>query len=595
MKIKYPTFCKTTEDKDAYRLAHKNNWHSYVHSIADIRAIQNGCYFDLAAALKVEQFLLLLRHSKGEFAGLPFTLQPFQRDRIIYPLYGWKRPDGTRRYRRGLIFIAKKNGKSALASGLSLYHLVADDEPGAEVYNAAVDRSNAMNVFNESMNMVKSSPVLKKRLEKKHLEILEGIKRINYRKTASWYQTLSADAATAEGKNISFLCYDEIHAAFGRDLFRALMGGGVGRRQPLMLCITTAGQQAEGSLCFEEYTHAKQVLSGEVTDESYFAFVAEGDPKLDPGDEKNWKLANPGLGVSPKTEALRDLWNNAQGNPEKINDFKQYHLNMFVQRASSAIPLDVWDKGNEPFDPDELIGQECYGGLDLGAVSDLTAFTLVFPQQDGSKKVIAYFWCPEDRAKDRDKKKVSYLKWLEDGWMTATEGNVTDYRVVRQDINQIAAKYNIKSLGVDYLYQGLQLVTDLTEDGLPVVSYRNGVMSMAPPTRQFMELVFGGRLHHGGNPVLRWMAGNLAMKKDAQGNLMPDKAKSHEKIDGITSTIMALGVSSIPDPNAPKRSVYEDRDLLILGEDEEPFEEEKSAEITTPRPRYIPSGFVVRQ
>jgi phage terminase large subunit-like protein len=239
-----------------------------------------------------------------------------------------------------------------------------------------------MNVFGEAMNMVKTSPSLTKRLE-----LVPSIKRINCPKTNSWYQTLSADAATAEGKNISFLIYDELHAAFGRDLYRALMGGGISRRQPLMLAITTAGQNAEGSLCFDEYTHAKAVLEGDITDESYFAFVAEGNPALDPGDPENWKLANPGLGVSPRLEALEDRWTNAQGSPEKINDFKQYHLNYFVQRADNAIPFEVWDKGGVPFDSDELLGQSCYGGLDLGSISDLTALSLVFPQDDGSYRV----------------------------------------------------------------------------------------------------------------------------------------------------------------------------------------------------------------
>lgn len=564
-KINYPPFCKTLSDKNAYRVAHKNGWTKWVHNISDILAIKAGCWFDLEAAQRVEKFFLILRHSKGEWAGQKFVLQPYQRDRIIYPLFGWKRPDGTRRFRKGMIFIPKKAGKSTLAAGISLYLLVADREGGAEVYNCGVDRSNAMNVFTEAMNMVRASPALSKKLE-----VFPGIKRINYPGTKSWYQTLSADAATAEGKNIHGLIYDELHAAKGDQLFAALSGGGISRRQPLALIITTAGEDTQ-SLCFKEYEYAKAVIAGDREDWTYFAFVAEAEPGDDPADPVALARANPGLGVSPKTEALLELWAKAKGFPDLEAKHKRYHMNLWVQRAESAIPLELWDKGGTPFNPQELLGRTCYGGCDIGAVSDLTAFVLVFPMDDGTFRLLPHFWCPEDRSRDRGQKKVSYLKWLEDGLMIATPGNVTDYDYVRADINRICSLYDVKRIGLDHQFQGMQLATDLASDGLPITTYSNSPALIAPPTRTFMELVIAGRLLHNANPILRWMAGNLVMKRSPWGELLPDKAKSHEKIDGISGIIMGLGVMGVKSD----ASVYETRDLLILGGDGDGSEEEK--------------------
>ena len=560
----YPDYVKTTEDRAAYDKARKQKWLSWVHNASDILAIKEGCYFDVEAAERVERFFKLLKQSKGRWANQPLILQDWQRDQIIYPLFGWKRADGTRRYRKGLIFIPKKNGKSTLGAAISLYLLVADNESGAEVYNAAADKSNAMNVFGEAASMIRKSETLRKRLR-----IFDGIKRIRFQQTNSFYQVLSSDAASAEGKNIHGLVFDELHTQSSRDLWRALQGGGVSRTQPLFLAITTAGASTE-TLCYQEYEYAKGVINGSIPDSSYFAFVAEAGPNDDPSLPATWKKANPGLGVSPTVEALSDIYRKAKDSPEDMNDFRQYHLNQWVQAAKSAIPFEIWDRGGAPFDEQELIGKECWGGLDLGAVSDLTALALVFPWEDGTFRLLPKFWCPSDRAKDRDKKHVSYLKWIEDGFISATEGNITDWDVVRADINHLASIYSFRGIAVDTKFNGQQLCSDLqNKDNLPVVQYGNNEGSMCGPTKTMMELITGGKLHHNNNPVLRWMAGNTVFKKTgAQGNLWPDKAKSHQKIDGIVALVMALGLRQVSSADSG-RSHYEDHDLLILGGDDD--------------------------
>lgn len=572
----YPAFVKTPEDQAAFDVAREGGWSEYIYNPGDILAIKEGCWFDIEAAQHAESFFLLLHHSKGKWAGQPFELQPWQRDQIIYPLFGWKRADGTRRFRKGLVFIAKKNGKSTLCAGLSLYLLIGDREQGAEVYNAAVDRSQVANVMDEAKNMVRRSPALSKRLE-----IRAGVHRINFLETKSWYQALSADADTAEGKNIHGLICDEIHAWKNRDLWKALNGGGIAREQPLFLAITTAGEDTT-TFAYEEYTHAKAVLAGTKPDWTYFAFIAEGNPDLDPGDEKNWELANPGLGVSPTKSALADLWRKAKGNPEDENDFKRYHLNLWTQAAKAAIPLTVWDKGGV-YEASkyaamyqELLGRPCWGALDLGANSDLTSLELVFPEPDDYFKVLTFIFCPEDRSRDRGQKKVSYMQWFKDKHMEQTPGNTIDRGYIRKRVKEITGDFKLKALGVDLLFKnmGEELIQGLVEDSLPVIPYPNNISSMAVPTKKFMELVFAGKLLHGGHPVLRWMASNLVMKKDNQGNMMPDKSKEERKIDGIAAICMCFGVMALPGQSKPVNPGK----IIWLGEEsEEPDESTKES------------------
>jgi phage terminase large subunit-like protein len=565
-KLVYPTFCTTDQDRDTYRVAIKGKYQQYVTTPNDLVAIRMGCWFDHEAAERIIKFAGICRQTAGEWAGKPLVLQDWQKT-MFRSIFGWKRSDATRRYRKCGIWLGKGNGKSTLCSLISLYLLVADGEEGAQIYNSAVDRSQVENVMGPAKAMVQQSPLLAGRLE-----ILNGRHRINYLAKRSFYQALSADAGTADGKDIHGGIIDELHRHKNRQLFDVLQSGGRSRRQPLLIIISTAGDSAT-HFSYAEYRKAKGVLEGTNSDWSYFGFVAEAHPNDDPGDPETWAKANPGLGISPKLENLQDYWREAQGNPEDERRFKQLHLGIWTQAVRSAIPLEVWDRGGDEFDPEELVGCPCVAGLDLGSVSDLTCLVLLFAQDDGTYRVILYCWCPEDRSLDRDKGKVSYLQWMQDGFMIPTEGDTMDYERVRSDICKIALKYQINSLAVDALFQGGQLMTELSNyDGLPVVKYANNMMSMAEPTRTFYELVLSGKLRHGGNPVLRWMASNLVFKRDTQGNYMPDKQKaqshgqksqSHGKIDGISAMCMALGVRSKLTDNTA--AYYETHALVTLG------------------------------
>lgn len=530
------------------------SWADWVRSEADEKALLAGHRPKPEAAQRVADFCAkFLRHSKGQWAGKPFDLLDWQRRDVIDPLFGWVRPDGTRRYRMAYISMAKKNGKSALMSALGLYGLVADNEPGAEVYSAAADREQATIVFNESANMVEASGELLR-----VLEVVRSRKRIVYAAKRSWFQALSADVPTKEGLNAHYILFDELHAQKTHDLFDTLRYAGLARRQPLFLEITTAGYDRH-SICFEQYDYASKVRDGIIDDLSFFSYVAEVAEDADWKDRAEWAKANPSLGVTVTEEDFEHDFQEAVESTTKENRFRRYRLNQWTEQDVRWLNMDQWDACGEGADADELAGQTCYAGLDLSTVRDVSAFVLYFPD---TGDVLPFFWAPKDGAAKRQRKdRVPYLTWAKAGHMELTPGNVVDYDVIRKRIGELAALYNIREIAIDR-WNSTQLQTQLMGDGHAVVQFGQGFASMTAPTKELEKLVLGGKLRHGANPVLRWMASNVTVETDAAGNLKPSKKKSTEKIDGIVALVMALGRALESDGDG--KSVYETRGVLAF-------------------------------
>lgn len=301
-----------------------------------------GYYFDHAAADRAVAFFeKYLRHSKGKWSGAPFVLEPWQRDDIIRPLFGWKRPDGTRRYRHAYIELPRKNGKSTLAAGLALYLLVADREPGAEVYSCAADREQARIVFAQARQMVENSPALRKRLKTFR-------NAITYPQKAASYKVLSADAPTKHGLNSSGIIFDELHAQPNRELFDVMDTSIGARTQPIMIMITTAGYDLE-SVCYEQHLYAEQIANGVISDPSWFVYIAAAHPNDDWKNPATWKAANPGYGVTIGEEYLREQFIKAVKSPAYENTFKRLHLNLWTSQETKWIARADWDVlGNDP-------------------------------------------------------------------------------------------------------------------------------------------------------------------------------------------------------------------------------------------------------
>lgn len=516
--------------------------------------------YDKEKADRAVNFIKLLKHTKGRWAGAPFNLQPWQEEEIIRPLFGTVTPEGYRQYRTAFIEVPRKNGKSELAAAIALYMLFADNEYGAEIYSAAADRDQASIVFNIAAQMVRQSPSLSKRCK-----IIDSQKRIVYYKTNSFYRAISADAYSKHGYNAHCVIYDELHAAPNRELWDVLATSMGARAQPLMLAITTAGYD-QNSICYEQYEYAKKVLDGTIEDPSFFAYIREADPEDDWKDPKTWEKANPNLGITVSKEFLEQECRKAQEIPAYQNTFKRLYLNVWTQQANRWIDLDLWDSNFKyEIAEEELAGRTCYGGLDLSSVSDITAWVLVFPKEDDPEEVevLCRFWCPTARLHDsRNKYRDQYVKWAQEGWLTATPGEAVDYSFVKKQILEDAERFALVDFNVDRLFQGHQLSNELMEEGLTVVGMGQGFMSMSTPTKELERRLIARKINHGNNPVLRWMADNVAVKQDAAGNLKPDKASSQGKIDGIVALIMAL--DRCMRHEKPERSVYEDRGILVL-------------------------------
>ena len=464
----------------------------------------------------------------------------------------------SHQYLAGTSFVPTHN--SELAAAIALYLLYADNEPSAEVYGAAADRQQASIVFDVAKRMVEMTPALLKRSK-----IMAATKRLVNYSNVGFYQVLSAEVGTKHGLNVSGLVLDELHAQPNRSLVDVLTkGSGDARTQPLYFLITTAGTD-RNSICYEYHTKAKDILGGRRIDPSFYPVIYGLNDDDDWNAEESWYKANPSLGYTITIDRVRDAHREALTNPAEENVFRQLRLDQWVGSVVAWIPEHIYDRGNLPIDLDSLRGRECYAGLDLSSTSDITAFVLVFPPlHDGDKYIVVpHFWLPRETLDLRVRRDhVPYDVWERMGLFHVTEGNVVDYNFVRKTINELHTMYNIKEIAADR-WNATQLITDLIGDGFTVVPMGMGFKDMSPPMKELYKLLLEGKFIHGGNPVLRWMAGNVVAEMDAAENIKPSKKKSTEKIDGIVAWIMALDRVI---RHEMQGSVYDepDHDLIVL-------------------------------
>lgn len=516
------------------------------------RALDMGRYFDKKAAMRAIRFIEKLKHTKGEWAGQRFRLEPWQQF-VLWNIFGWQNADGTRRFRYAYIEIARKNGKTALSAGVGLYMLFADGESRPEVYSAATVKDQAKICFSDAVEIVKATDL------KNYLTPYRN--SIVYEFKGGTMKPLSSDYGTHDGLNPSCGIIDEFHAHKDNGMFDVIKSAFGARRQPLMFIITTAGFDKSG-VCYAYRENVIKVLRGVNEDDSLFGIIYTLDDKSEWDDPKMWIKSNPNLGVSLSAEYLADQVKDAKNRPEAVRNVMTKNVNLWVDAERTWILDDVWQKCIGTADPADLKGCACWGGLDLSNVSDITAYVLLFHEHDRFQ-LLPHFWIPEEKMLVKIRKEnINYDKWVAEGYVTVTPGNVIDYDFVKADILRIVADYDLRTSAYDR-WNSSQTIIDLQNEGMECNPFGQGYGSMSAPTKEFEKLVLTEKIEHFGNPVLWWMLASTLVKTDPAGNIKPDKEKSTQKIDGIVASIMALGEWMTAQAN-DESNPYENRGLLTL-------------------------------
>lgn len=544
----------------------------WIRSPADELAVREGCYFDPRPPEMIREFLgEFCRQSIDVWQGQPLELIDWQWDDFVGPLYGWHQADGRRRFKSAYLQVAKKNGKSTLISGLSIAELVISGVGVPTIYLAACDKKQTGIVYDELVRMIEASPELLGRLRIKRSD-----SQVFYDEINGKIEALSKIAESKDGFNPSLVIFDELHRHKSPDLWNVMLHAGAARRNKLRIAITTAGTAEDverNTICYQQYRHSKRVLSGEVPDTTHLAVIYEagdGDPDgVDIDDPAVWRAANPSMGATIDEREFRAELETAKLDPLQLQLFLQLRLNLWVSGRKRLFSVQAWRKGNGPVDLEALRGRPCYGGLDLSSTLDMSAFALVFPDDAGeSFDVLVFFWLPSEAGMERERlNRPVYMRWASQGLVKMTDGAAIDYRVIRDDINALAALYDLRVIEADP-DNATHLLTLLgDEDGIKVELIRQGGRSLNAPTKELLRLVVEGLLRHGGNEVLAWMAGNAVGVRDSNDNLRLDKEKSGEKIDGMAALVNALaGYLLHGQGGGDPLAMYLSRGLLWLGD-----------------------------
>ncbi|MFW1676444.1 terminase large subunit [Pontibacter sp. JAM-7] len=469
-------------------------------------------------------------HVKGKLAGQPIELEPWQAC-ILMNVFGWKTPDGKRRFRTIYEEVARKNAKSTKLSGVGLFMLGFDGEGGAEIYSAATTRDQARIVWADAREMGRKSP---------HLRRAFGFHQnnIHHLPSASKFEPLSSDAQTLDGKNVHCGLIDELHAHKTREVFDVVETATGAREQPLIYCITTAGSNKQG-ICYEQRDYLCKVLEGVIQDDTYFGLIYTLDEGDDWTDENVWIKANPNLGVSKKWDDMRRLAKKAQEMPTARNNFLTKHLNVWVNAAVAWLNMEKWDRSPKAADDIVLQQTPCFIGLDLANKLDVAALVMVF-MVEGGYHLKCKFYLPEEAVHIKSRSIGNmYQAWAEAGYLTLTDGNVIDHDYIENDLRLILSEYDVKEIGFDP-WGSTQLATHLHEDGAPMVEVPQTVKNLSEAMKEVEAAVYSGRLHHGDNPVLNWMASNVTAKVDKNENIFPQKEHADNKIDGMVALFIAI-------------------------------------------------------
>ena len=490
--------------------------------------------FDEREAVRPCRFIEALTHVKGELAGQKIKLEPWQIF-ILTAVFGWRRKEGNRRFRRVYIEVPRGNGKSCLSSGVALFCLCADHEPGAEVYSFATTRDQAKIVFGDAKEMARANTDLRKAYG---LEVLANALYIP--STASTFQAKSSEGSTLDGLNTHCAIVDELHAHKRRDVYDVVETSTGKRANSLMWCITTAGTNRAG-ICYEVRGLVTKVLNGAVEDPSQFGVIYGLDDEDDWKTEAALEKANPNWGVSVRPEVIRSLQQKAIAVPSAESNFRTKHLDQWMNADSGWMDMKAWAKcADELLTLADFEGNECYLGLDLASKVDIAAKVRCFPRKvDGVTHYYFFgdYWLPRSAVENGTNSQ--YQGWEYENRLHVSDGPVTDFGAIRDSILEDCKRFDVEEVPYDP-FQATQLAGELEQENVPMLEYRQTVANLSEPMKQFQALVLEGRIHFDGDPVLTWMVSNVVCHVDSKDNIYPRKEYPENKIDGVVAGIMAL-------------------------------------------------------
>jgi phage terminase large subunit-like protein len=518
-------------------------------------------YYDATAAEKACNFIEDLPHIKGKWAakGMTLTLEAWQ-SFFVANLFGWlRKKDDTRRFRTAILIVPRKNGKSALAAGIGWYMFVADNEHGAEVYSGATTERQAWEVFGPARMMGKRTPDL---CEAFGVDV--NAKNMNVVDKAAKFEPIIGNPG--DGASPSCGIVDEYHEHKDDKQFDTLQTGMGARDQPIMLVITTAGDNIAGP-CYALQERAQAMLEGTRPADDIFAMIYGVDPDDDWQDEAALIKANPNYEISISADFLRARQQEAMVSPRKQAIFKTKHLNIWVQSREAYFDVQKFKSASdENIRPEDFADWPAIIGIDLAEKRDLCAVEIIFQEPDVDKPRYAAFgryYCPADTieppamagssAKTPEAAITEMLQeWRDSGLLIETAGATSDDRVIKEDIIELARQFNVQEIAFDP-WHSRQMALELSEEGMTCVEFRNSPSNMNEPMRELDALITDRRLLHDGNRAFQWMLGNVVngARRGSHDLHRPDKEKPENKIDGPVARIMALGRFLLDETEAP--------------------------------------------
>lgn len=507
--------------------------------------------FDEAKTARAMLFAANMPNIKGPEAGKPIRLMDWQKF-VFANVFGFVDETGTRRFRQGVVFVPKGNGKTTISAPLALYLTFGEGEGGAEGYAAAVTRDQARLLFDVAQNMVR-------RTDEMRTEWGVGVltNSIFQEETASKFVPISSDAKALDGLNVQCGVCDEIGSHRTAEVYDALTTAMGKRRQPFLLSISTATGNTAG-IGKQLWDYSLRVLQQSQEDAGLFAVIYSIDDGDDPWAEETWVKANPGWGQSVQPPAIRAIMRQARNNPAQEAAARTRHLNVWIGADDALFSFRAWQAcANPNLRLDDYAGLPCHMALDLASKTDLAALALVFREGSGYAVFVRSYL---NEAAVLEARNASYPGWAADGDLVITGGEETDFDTIEQDVLDLCRRFRVQSLAYDP-WASTYLAQRLTAQGVPCVEFRASVANFSEATKELDAAMRARRIEHDGNGPLAWCISNVVGHLDARGNVFPRKARPEAKIDAAVALIMAIARCM----TEPGPSIYETRGIRSLG------------------------------